>query len=56
MKTTKQKDQTNFRLDPDIKKQLLEIVEIETEKTGYKITLSSLISKILTDFARSYKK
>ena len=50
------KQQFNIRLDSELKEKLEKIAEIEKEKTGYPVTVSSLSRKILTDFINNYKK
>ena len=51
-----EKIQFNFRIDTETKKKLEQIAELETKKTGYDITVSSLINKVLRYFVEEYKK
>ncbi len=50
------KVQINVRLEENLIEELRKIAEIEKKKTGYNVTTSSVISKVLTDFISSYKK
>lgn len=46
--------QFNFRLPEELVENLRTIAENEAERTGYVITVSSLIRKELTDFCREH--
>ena len=44
-----------IRIEDDIIKELDNIAETESEKTGYKLTRSHMIRKALLDFIKRYK-
>ena len=50
------KEQLNFRIDSSTKEKLQEIADLESKKTGYDISMSSLINKILKEYADNYKE
>ena len=45
----------NMRLDTEVKEKLEVIVKKESQKTGYKVTLSQVIEKALRKFIDEYK-
>lgn len=49
-------EQINVRLELKLQKELQKIADIESKKTGYNITKSGLIRKIISDFVKNYKE
>ena len=50
------KRQYTARIEEQILKELSEIAKIETEKTGYDITVAKLVNKILSDYCKNYER